>query len=136
MSICVYCTKDACPNHLCERCGRCSDCCECDVRLEEHLPILENAIEHPMEQALVDGVMTMTPPPLAPEQWAEPQAGHLKDDSQASDPAPSPEPAELSNPEPSDPAPLPEPHSADPQHPSYSDQAGSDSGEPPSGPRP
>jgi hypothetical protein len=35
-SICVYCTKDACPNHLCERCGRCSDCCECDIRLEEH----------------------------------------------------------------------------------------------------
>jgi hypothetical protein len=29
--ICVYCTKDACPNHLCERCGRCSDCCECKV---------------------------------------------------------------------------------------------------------
>ena len=29
--ICVYCTKDTCPNHLCERCGRCSDCCECKV---------------------------------------------------------------------------------------------------------
>jgi hypothetical protein len=33
--ICVYCTKDACPNHLCERCHRCSDCCECEVHLEE-----------------------------------------------------------------------------------------------------
>lgn len=30
-SICVYCTKDACDNHLCERCRRCSDCCECGV---------------------------------------------------------------------------------------------------------
>jgi hypothetical protein len=30
--ICVYCTKDACPNHRCEKCGRCSDCCSCDVR--------------------------------------------------------------------------------------------------------
>ncbi|MEO7144743.1 MAG: hypothetical protein ABI165_14690 [Bryobacteraceae bacterium] len=30
--ICVYCTKDACANHLCERCHRCSDCCECNVR--------------------------------------------------------------------------------------------------------
>ena len=30
--ICVYCTKDACNNHLCSRCGRCSDCCECDIR--------------------------------------------------------------------------------------------------------
>jgi hypothetical protein len=32
--ICVYCTKDACPNHLCRRCLRCSDCCECEVPLE------------------------------------------------------------------------------------------------------
>lgn len=30
--ICVYCTKDACGNHLCEKCHRCSDCCECDVQ--------------------------------------------------------------------------------------------------------
>lgn len=30
--ICVYCTKDACGNHLCERCFRCSDCCQCDMR--------------------------------------------------------------------------------------------------------
>ena len=29
--ICVWCTKDACDNHLCGRCGRCSDCCECEV---------------------------------------------------------------------------------------------------------
>ncbi len=36
VSICVYCTKDACPNHLCDHCARCSDCCECDIRLEEH----------------------------------------------------------------------------------------------------
>ena len=31
--ICVYCTKDACANHRCDRCKRCSDCCECDVPL-------------------------------------------------------------------------------------------------------
>ncbi len=31
--ICVYCTKDACSNHLCERCRRCSDCCNCEVRV-------------------------------------------------------------------------------------------------------
>jgi len=30
--ICVYCTKDACGNHLCGKCGRCSDCCECDAQ--------------------------------------------------------------------------------------------------------
>ena len=34
-SICVYCTKDTCPNHLCERCLRCSDCCECNQRRQE-----------------------------------------------------------------------------------------------------
>jgi hypothetical protein len=32
--ICVFCTKDACPNHLCRKCLRCSDCCECEVPLE------------------------------------------------------------------------------------------------------
>ena len=31
--ICVFCTKDACANHLCERCRRCSDCCACEVPL-------------------------------------------------------------------------------------------------------
>lgn len=36
--ICVFCTKDACDNHLCERCGCCSDCCECEVPLEEAAP--------------------------------------------------------------------------------------------------
>jgi len=33
--ICAYCTKDACPNHLCGKCRRCSDCCECEVPLAE-----------------------------------------------------------------------------------------------------
>jgi hypothetical protein len=33
--ICVLCTKDACSNHLCEKCARCSDCCECEVALYE-----------------------------------------------------------------------------------------------------
>ena len=31
-SICVYCTKDMCPNHLCEKCLRCSDCCQCEAK--------------------------------------------------------------------------------------------------------
>lgn len=31
-TICRWCTKDACDNHLCGECGRCSDCCECDQR--------------------------------------------------------------------------------------------------------
>jgi hypothetical protein len=28
--LCAWCTKDACANHLCAKCGRCSDCCECE----------------------------------------------------------------------------------------------------------
>lgn len=30
--ICARCTRDACGNHICERCGLCSDCCTCDDR--------------------------------------------------------------------------------------------------------
>ncbi len=37
--ICVLCTKDACNIHICQRCGCCSDCCECDVPLDEPLPV-------------------------------------------------------------------------------------------------
>lgn len=33
--ICVRCTKDSCPNHICEKCRRCSDCCECEVAAVE-----------------------------------------------------------------------------------------------------
>jgi hypothetical protein len=33
--ICARCTKDACDNHLCEKCLRCSDCCECEITLAE-----------------------------------------------------------------------------------------------------
>lgn len=28
--ICVFCTKDTCENHLCQRCHSCSDCCVCE----------------------------------------------------------------------------------------------------------
>ena len=33
--ICARCTKDACNNHLCEKCLRCSDCCECELSLDD-----------------------------------------------------------------------------------------------------
>jgi hypothetical protein len=51
--ICARCTKDACDNHLCEKCLRCSDCCECEVRLSAparmmvHAPIPESAAPIP-----------------------------------------------------------------------------------------
>jgi hypothetical protein len=41
--ICVHCTKDACDNHLCEKCLRCSDCCECEVRLSEPARMMVHA---------------------------------------------------------------------------------------------
>jgi hypothetical protein len=55
--ICVRCTKDACDNHLCEKCLRCSDCCECEVRLSAparmmvHAPAAEPAAETAAEPA-------------------------------------------------------------------------------------
>jgi len=36
--ICARCTKDACNNHICEKCLRCSDCCECEITLSEQPP--------------------------------------------------------------------------------------------------
>jgi hypothetical protein len=36
--ICARCTKDACDNHLCEKCLKCSDCCECEVTLSAQIP--------------------------------------------------------------------------------------------------
>jgi len=58
--ICVSCTKDACHNHLCERCGCCSDCCECDVPLDEtpvhHVPIAE-----PDQPVAADPVASLDP---------------------------------------------------------------------------
>jgi hypothetical protein len=31
-TLCVWCAKDTCANHLCPKCRRCSDCCDCDQR--------------------------------------------------------------------------------------------------------
>ncbi|HUI54026.1 MAG TPA: hypothetical protein VLY04_03590 [Bryobacteraceae bacterium] len=42
--ICSRCTKDACDNHLCEKCRMCSDCCECEVALE---PPVREPVAHP-----------------------------------------------------------------------------------------
>ena len=44
--ICVFCTKDTCSNHLCDRCGSCSDCCSCEVKLEERPTVQEAGYSH------------------------------------------------------------------------------------------
>lgn len=63
VSICVYCTKDACPNHLCDRCKRCSDCCECDIKLEEH-PEYEHVPESAVETPAAEPAAEPEPVPL------------------------------------------------------------------------
>ena len=80
--ICARCTKDACNNHICEKCLRCSDCCECEVALSEpvHDPVRMVVRETMMEE----DVETVAPPDPEPE--PEP---HLPGPDP--DPAPSPE---------------------------------------------
>ncbi len=55
--ICVFCTKDACGNHLCERCRRCSDCCECETRLRNHE---RDAITTPLIATPLNGFDALT----------------------------------------------------------------------------
>lgn len=63
--ICTRCTKDACDNHLCEKCRRCSDCCECEVRL--NAPVVEAAraaepvVHAPVEPAAAEAAPEPTP---------------------------------------------------------------------------
>jgi hypothetical protein len=64
--ICVYCTKDACGNHRCDRCKRCSDCCECDVPLsaeEAHATVEAAHVEEPAPVASPEPAVEE--PPLA-----------------------------------------------------------------------
>ena len=58
--ICVYCTKDTCGNHLCERCMRCSDCCDCELRVHGSGHLVE---EFASRNGTSDGLF----PPQAPE---------------------------------------------------------------------
>jgi len=64
--ICVYCTKDTCANHMCERCHRCSDCCVCESPIireqkAEPMPVEEmaepeGADESAVEEEALEGV--------------------------------------------------------------------------------
>src|ERR1039457_691959 len=63
--ICARCTKDACDNHLCERCLRCSDCCECEVKL--------SAPARMMVHAAVAGPVEAATPEPEPEPAPEPE---------------------------------------------------------------
>ena len=68
--ICVWCTKDTCANHLCEKCGRCSDCCECEVPLDEpvHQPAqVYAASETAAEPEIVDAAAIDPGAPAQPD---------------------------------------------------------------------
>ena len=66
--ICARCTKDACDNHICEKCFRCSDCCECEVTLSE-------PVHEPARAALRAAAAAMQPDP-------EPDPDPLPEDEQ------------------------------------------------------
>lgn len=81
--ICARCTKDACNNHLCEKCLRCSDCCECEVTLAEpaaHMPVgsarsVFRAAAGPKPDAELDPELEPQPPHPQPDPDPEPRPG-------------------------------------------------------------
>jgi hypothetical protein len=72
--ICARCTKDACNNHLCDKCLRCSDCCECEV-------VLSETAHEPVRRVVVRPIVEHDEPEL-----------ELGDDEEEEEPVPDPEP--------------------------------------------
>ena len=105
--ICVYCTKDACHLHRCQRCLRCSDCCECELPLSADEEIVPEPViaeppaaeSAPAAPAVEPGALT-----LAGEGAAAPELSPTLTGT----PAPL-EPAEPGIPVPEEPEPEPEP---------------------------
>ncbi len=95
--ICVRCTKDACDNHLCQKCRRCSDCCECEVPLAEPAPATAPAV-YAEPVATEVGPIPPLPPtdPQPPPPDPEPQPPH---------PPPDPDPVPIDM-EPGEPEPV------------------------------
>jgi hypothetical protein len=87
--ICVRCTKDACDNHLCEKCLRCSDCCECEVKLSAPKRMMVHAaLPGPAEAAISAPDPSPEPPLPTPE--ADPAPGPVEAVIPAPDPSPEP----------------------------------------------
>jgi len=86
--ICRRCTKDACDNHICERCLRCSDCCECEVALRE-------PVHEPARAAIRAAVATAK---AEPEPGAEPEAPQPMPDAAPLPPEEEPGPVEALEP--------------------------------------
>jgi hypothetical protein len=69
--ICVRCTKDACPNHLCDKCRRCSDCCECEVALNDREPAF-TPVSRAIHPPKPDPAPEPPQPPPDPDPFPEP----------------------------------------------------------------
>jgi hypothetical protein len=76
--ICVWCTKDTCANHLCEKCGRCSDCCECEVPLNETLHESVHMMVHPHVESQPEPPHPSPDPDPFPEEPGEPAIAELE----------------------------------------------------------
>lgn len=53
--ICVFCTKDTCDNHMCQKCHCCSDCCVCETPVirekQAETVVVEEA---PLEETVIE----------------------------------------------------------------------------------
>jgi hypothetical protein len=111
--ICVRCTKDACDNHLCDKCRRCSDCCECEVALSPHVPESVRSVIHgeaahatPLAEPIAETPPAVERPPVpetSPD--TEPAPAPEASTSPNAEPALAPETSTSPN---AEPAPAPE----------------------------
>ena len=85
--ICVRCTKDACDNHLCEKCLKCSDCCECEVALDATPRIAPTIHTPPAPESEVEVEADATPP-AAPPSSEEAEVASLPAPSSFEEPDP------------------------------------------------
>ena len=126
--ICVWCTKDTCANHLCEKCGRCSDCCECDVPLTEPshdsqmlggagIQPANSLLAEPELESPAEPELDRAPAP-GPDVLAAPGGAGIQP---ANSLLPAPQPDAIAAPEPSAPA-EPEPHPLPAPSPENSEQ--------------
>jgi len=88
--ICARCTKDACNNHLCEKCLRCSDCCECEVHLSEPAGVTVGSARSVFHAAAAGAKVE---PEVEPETEPETEPPHPPPD-----PDPEPEPGDEAGP--------------------------------------
>ena len=82
MRICARCTKDACNNHLCEKCLRCSDCCECEVTLSQ-------APREPVRKVVRTALADLAPNPEPEPEPQPPGPGPDPNPSPAEEPGPA-----------------------------------------------